>query len=104
MTTGRAVLSARLEPRYIQTLDEVAKARKITRSELLRELATNAAAFYDFILAEKERHQAEKIELNGNLTQFVLNHNPEVPADMLHLLSEVLEHAAEIKESQSSGS
>ncbi len=103
MAKERMVLSARLEPEYIRALDEVVKARKVSRSQLLRELAMNASDFYDFIMAEKERQQNERIRLNGNLTQFVLDHNPEVPADMLQLLSEVMKHAAEIRGSQSSG-
>ena len=98
MTTERAVLSARLEPEYIQALDEAAKSRKISRSQLLRELAMNASDFYGFIMTERERQKSERIKLDGNLTQFVLNHNPEMPADMLRLLSDVLKHAAELRE------
>jgi hypothetical protein len=103
MAKERVVLSTRLESEYIRKLDEVAKARNISRSSLLREFAMHATEFYDFVVVEKERQQNERIRLNGNLTQFVLDHNPEVPADMLHLLSEVLEHAAELREAQISG-
>ena len=62
----------------------------------------HATEFYDFVMVEKERQQNERIKLDGNLTQFVLDHNPEMPADILRLLSDVLEHAAELREAEPS--
>lgn len=101
MARKKAVLSGRLEPEYIEALDEVAKAGGISRSKLLREFAKNAAALYSFLKAERERQQSEKIMLNGNLTQWILEHSPpEIAPEFLHFLGEVMHHVAQLKEAQ----
>ena len=101
MAQKREVLSAKIELEYIQALDEVAKSQHITRSQLLREFARNAATLYDLLKAARERQQTEKITLDKNLSQWVLEHTPEpMSPDLMHFLGEVMHHAAEMKEAQ----
>jgi hypothetical protein len=101
MASEKDVLSARIEPEYIASLDAVAESQGISRSKLLREFALNAASLYEFLKAEKERQQTEKITLNGNLSQWVMEHTPpQVTSEFMHFLGEVMHHAADMKESQ----
>ena len=104
MASEKIVLAARIEPEYIASLDAVAKSQGISRSKLLREFALNAATLYEFLKAEKERQQTEKITLNGNLSQWVMEHTPpQVTSEFMHFLGEVMHHAAEMKESKEKG-
>lgn len=100
MAKERIVLSTRLEPEYIRRLDDVAYLRRITRSSLLREFAIHATDFYDFML---ERQKNGNIQLDENLTQYVLNKYPRIQLELLRLVSDVLEHAAEAKEATAKG-
>ena len=101
MDSEKAVLSARIEPEYIASLDAVAESQGISRSKLLREFALNAATLYEFLKAEKERQQTEQITLNGNLSEWVMEHTPpEVTSEFMHFLGEVMHHAAQMKETQ----
>ncbi len=101
MDSEKAVLSARIEPEYIASLDAVAESQGISRSKLLREFALNAATLYEFLKAEKERQQTDKITLNGNLSQWVVEHTPpQVTSEFMHFLGEVMHHAAQMKEVQ----
>jgi len=53
---------------------------------------------------ERERQQSEKIMLNGNLTQWILEHSPpKIPPEFLHFLGDVLHHAAQVKEARREG-
>lgn len=98
MAQRRAVLSAKLESQYIDALTKVAKARGITRSQLLREFAANAESLYEFLQAERRRQQSDKLVLNGNLSQWILDNVPYgVSAEMLDFLGTVMRHAAEMK-------
>ena len=101
MATEKVVLAARIEPEYIASLDAVAKSQGVSRSKLLREFALNAATLYEFLKAEKERQQTEKITLNGNLSQWVMEHTPpQVTSEFIHFLGEVMHHAAQMREAQ----
>ena len=101
MASDKVVLAARIEPEYIASLDAVAKSQGISRSKLLREFALNAATLYEFLKAEKERQQTEQITLNGNLSQWVMEHTPDhVTSEFMHFLGEVMHHAAEMKDAQ----
>lgn len=101
MANEKAVLSARIEPEYIASLDAVAETQGISRSRLLREFALNAATLYEFLRAEKERQQTNKITLNGNISQWIVEHTPaHVDSTFMHFLAEVMHHAAEMKEAQ----
>ena len=101
MAKKKLVLSAKIEPEYIKALDEVARSQHITRSQLLREFARNATALYGILKAERERQQTEKITLDKNLSQWVLENTPEpMSSDLIHFLGEVMHHAAAMKEAQ----
>ena len=101
MASEKVVLAARIEPEYIASLDAVAKSQGISRSKLLREFALNAATLYEFLKAEKEKQQTEKITLNGNLSQWVMEHTPpQVTSEFMHFLGEVMHHAAQMKETK----
>lgn len=97
----KVMLSIRIEPELIQSLDEVAKLKKTTRSKLLRMLAQNAAAFYDFLIAEKAKQKAGVVKLNEDLTRWILEQSPsDVNSKMMRFMSQVLNQAAEIRESR----
>jgi len=98
MAKRLAVLSAKLEPQYVDALTKVAKARGLSRSQLLREFAANAESLYEFLEAERRRQQSDKLVLDGNLSQWVLQNVPYgVTAEMLEFLGNVMKHAAEMK-------
>jgi predicted transcriptional regulator len=97
----KVMLSIRIEPELIQSLDDVARLRKTTRSKLLRTLAQNAAAFYDFLIAEKAKQKAGAVKLDEDLTRWVLEQSPSgVNSKMMRFLSQILGQAAEIREVQ----
>ena len=100
MSKGRMVMLAiRMEPECITTLDSVATALKISRSKLLRDMARNAASFYNFIMSEKAKQQTEAIVLDGNLSTWVLqNCPPGTDSRLLNFISAVMHLAAEKKE------
>lgn len=101
MAKKKLVLSARLEAEYIQALDEVARSQHITRSQLLREFARNATTLYDLLKAVRERQQMEKIAMDKELSQWVLENTPEpMSSELMHFLGEVMHHAAAMKEAQ----
>lgn len=98
------VLSAKLEPEYVDALTKVAKARGLTRSQLLREFAANAESLYEFLQAERRRQQSDRLMLNGNLSQWVLDNVPSgVTAEMLDFLGGIMKHAAEMKRTLETG-
>ena len=97
----KVMLSIRIEPELIQSLDDVARLKKTTRSKLLRTLAQNAASFYDFIIAEQAKQKSGAVKLNEDLTQWILEQSPsEVNSKMMRFMSQVLNQAAEIREVQ----
>lgn len=101
MAKRLAVLSARLEPEYIDALTKVAKARGLSRSQLLREFAANAESLYEFLQAERRRQQSDKLVLNGNFSQWVLGRMPPgVDSEMLDFLGDIIKHAAEMRRGQ----
>ena len=98
MAKQLVVLSAKLEPQYIDALTKVAKARGLTKSQLLREFAANAESLYEFLQAERRRQQSDKLALDGNLSQWILDNVPYgVTAEMLEFLGNVMKYAAEMK-------
>jgi hypothetical protein len=97
-TKRLAVLSAKLESEYVDALTKVAKVRGITRSQLLREFAANAESLYEFLEAERRRQQSDKLVLDGNLSQWILENMPNgVTSEMLDFLGNVMKHAAEVR-------
>ena len=95
MTKKLAVLSARLEPNYIEALGKVAKAQGITKSNLLRMFAANAESLYSLL----ERKQREQTKLNGDLSKWILDHRPPgATLEALKLVAAAMNHAIEITE------
>ncbi len=89
-------ISIRVPPEIIRSLDEVAAKRGITRPDLIRELLANCHSFYRFIETEKARQQTDRITLDGNLSQWILNNMPEdMTPEWVHFLGEVMHHVAD---------
>jgi predicted transcriptional regulator len=89
-------ISIRVPPEIIRSLDEVAAKRGITRPDLIREMLANCHSFYRFIETEKARQQTDRITLDGNLSQWILNNMPEdMTPEWVHFLGEVMHHVAD---------
>ncbi|MBM2825483.1 MAG: 1 protein [Dehalococcoidales bacterium] len=89
-------ISIRVPPEIIKSLDEVAVERGITRPDLIRELLANCHSFYRFIETEKARQQTDRITLDDNLSEWILNHMPEeMTPEWVHFLGEVMHHVAD---------
>ena len=89
-------ISIRVPPEIIKSLDEVAVKRGITRPDLIREMLANCHSFYRFIETEKARQQTDRITLDGNLSQWILNNMPEeMTPEWVHFLGEVMHHVAD---------
>lgn len=99
--TNDKMLAIRIDPETIATLDKAAKELKVSRSKLLRDLASNASSFYQFIVGEKARQQTENVVLDGNLTKWVLqNCPPGTDSRLLYFLSTMMYLAGETKEAE----
>lgn len=91
-----SLIGVRVSDDVVKSLDEVAQMRGITRPDLIRELLANCHSFYTFIETEKERQQTERITLNGNLSEWIMNHMPEdMTPEWVHFLGEVMHHVAD---------
>jgi hypothetical protein len=89
-------IAVRVPPYVIESLDELAAQRNISRSQLVKELLENCHAFYRFIESEKARQHSEKIDLDGNLTNWVLNNMQEnMTPEWVHFIGEVMHHVAD---------
>jgi hypothetical protein len=89
-------IAIRVPPDVINSLDEVAAQSGKSRSEVIRDLLANCHSLYRFLEAERKRQQTERIVLDGNITQWVLDNIPDgVTSDLLHFLGQVMHHAAE---------
>lgn len=89
-------IAIRVPPEVIESLDEVAVARGITRPALIKELLANCHSFYKFIETEKVRQQTDQITLDGNLSEWIMNHMPEqMTPQWVHFLGEVMHHVAD---------
>ncbi len=99
-----SLIAVRVSDDIVKSLDEVAAKRGITRPDLIRELLANCHSFYTFIEMEKARQQTDKITLDGNLSQWILNHMPEeMTPEWVHFLGEVMHHVAENMVEQAKG-
>jgi len=97
-------IAIRVPPEIIKSLDEVAVKRGITRPTLIKELLANCHSFYRFIELEKARQQTDKITLDGNLSEWILNHMPEnMTPEWVHFLGEVMHHVADDMVDQAKG-
>ena len=89
-------IAVRVSDDIIRSLDEVATQRNITRSDLIRELLANCHSFYKFVETEKVRQQTDRITLDNNLSQWVLNNMPEdMTPEWVHFLGEVMHHVGD---------
>ena len=89
-------IAIRVPPEIIKSLDEVAMQRDITRPTLIKELLANCHSFYKFIELEKARQQTDRITLDGNLSEWIMNHMPEeMTPEWVHFLGEVMHHVAD---------
>src|SRR4030042_4608153 len=89
-------IAIRLPPEIIKSLDEVAAQRSITRPALIKELLANCHSFYRFIELEKARQHTDRIILDGNLSQWILNNMPEnMTPEWVRFLGEIMHHVAD---------
>ena len=89
-------IAVRVADDVIESLDEVAAKRGITRPDLIRELLANCHSFYQFIETEKARQQTDRITLDGNLSQWIKNNMPEsMTPEWVRFLGEVMHHVAD---------
>ena len=89
-------IAIRVPQEIIKSLDEVAEQRGITRPALIKELLANCHSFYKFIEMEKARQQTDRITLDGNLSEWIMNHMPEeMTPEWVHFLGEVMHHVAD---------
>ena len=99
-----SLIAVRVSDDVVKSLDEVAAKRSINRPDLIRELLVNCHSFYTFIEMEKARQQTDRITLNGNLSQWILNNMPEeMTPEWVHFLGEVMHHVAENMVEQAKG-
>jgi predicted transcriptional regulator len=91
-----SLIAVRVSGDVVKSLDEVAAKRGITRSDLIRELMANCHSFYKFIETEKAKQQTDRITLDNNLSQWVLNNMPaDMTPEWVHFLGEVMHHVAD---------
>ena len=97
-------IAIRVPPEIIKSLDEVAAHRGITRQALIKDLLANCHSFYKFIEMEKVRQQTDQITLDGNLSEWIMNHMPEeMTPQWVHFLGEVMHHVADKLVEQNQG-
>lgn len=97
-------IAIRVPPEIVESLDEVATQRGISRSTLIRELLANCHSFYNFLESERAKQQSDRIILDGNLSEWILNNMPEsMTPDWVHFLGEVMHHVAEKMVAQEKG-
>jgi predicted transcriptional regulator len=89
-------IAIRVPQEIIDSLDEVAAQRGITRPALIKELLANCHSFYKFIKAEKARQQTDRITLDDNLSEWIMKRMPEeMTPEWVHFLGEVMHHVAD---------
>ena len=104
MSKQKVVMSVRLEPEYVEALSKVANMRGITKVQLLREFAANAESLYDFLQSEMAKQKSEVVKFRIDLSQWVIDNMPnDMGADLLEFVSNVMNHAAQLKRNQESG-
>ena len=90
------LIAIRVPPQVIESLDEVAAQRGISRSTLIRDLLANCNSLYRFLEAERKRQHTEEILLDRDVSEWVLANMPKgASPDMLHFFGQVMHHAAD---------
>lgn len=91
------LVAVRVTPEILKSLDEVASQQGISRSGLIRDLLENCHSLYRFLQSERERQQTDRIMLDGNLSQWVLeNMPPEMTSEQVRFIGKVMNHAADM--------
>jgi len=89
-------IAIRVRPEIIKSVEEVAAQRGMTRSALIKEMMANCHSFYRFIELERARQHTDKIILDGNLSQWIMNNMPEnMTPEWVRFLGETLHHVAD---------
>ena len=90
------LVTVRITPEILKSLDEVALQQGISRSGLIRDLLENCHSLYHFLQTERERQQTDRIILDGNLSQWVLEHTPPgMTSEQLRFIRNIIDHAAD---------
>jgi predicted transcriptional regulator len=98
------LVTVRVTPEILKSLDEVASQQGISRSGLIRDLLENCHSLYRFLQSERERQRTDRIILDGNLSQWVLEHMPPgMTSDQLRFIRDVIDHAADMMIAQGKG-
>lgn len=91
------LIAVRVTPNILKSLDEVAVQQGISRSALIRDLLENCHSLYRFLQSERERQQTDRIILDGNLSQWVLENMPHgMTSAQVRFIGEVINHAADM--------
>ena len=91
------LVAVRVTPDILKSLDEVAVQQGISRSVLIRDLLENCHSLYRFLQSERERQQTDRIMLDGNLSQWVLENMPHgMTSQQVRFIGEVINHAADM--------
>ena len=90
-------ITVRITPDISKALDDLAEQRHLTRSIIVRNLLTNCQACYSLLEAEWQVDKPELVELEGSLSEEVVDNLPDEYANRttLLLLSRILRKAAE---------
>jgi len=89
-------VAVRVPPEVLNSLDEIAAERGITRSALIKELLANCHSFHRFIEIERARQATGEVVLNGNLAKWITNNMQDnMTPETLHFIGEVMHHVAE---------
>ncbi len=99
------LVAVRITPDILKSLDAVAIQHGVSRSALIRDLLENCHSLYRFLQSERQRQQTDKIILDGNLSQWVLENMPHgMTSAQVRFIGEVMNHAADMLVSQEKGS
>lgn len=91
------LMAVRVMPDVLKSLDEVASQQGISRSMLIRDLLENCHSLYRFLQSERERQRTDKIILDGNLSQWVLERMPHgMTSEQVRFIAEVMNHVADV--------
>jgi len=98
------LVAVRVTPEILKSLDAVASQQGVSRSGLIRDLLENCHSLYSFLQSERKRQRTDKIMLDGNLSQWVLEHvPPEMTSSQLRFIRDVMDHAADMMIAQQGG-
>ena len=88
-------IAVRVPPYVIESLDQLAAQSNVSRSQIVKQMLENCHAFYKFIELEKTKQNSEKVDLDGNLTNWVLsNMKEDMTPEWVHFIGEVMHHVA----------